>query len=155
MEGKYPQTDRYLSLIKKSDEAFEYLLDYFKQCDEPTMIVMFGDHQPSIETDFVEEVMGKKLEDLSLEEKQKRFVTPFVLWANYDIPEGYIDMISSNYLSTLLLQTAGLETTQYNKFLSALYKQLPVIDTTGYITADGRYYTYDDKTKTPKFPLIS
>ena len=108
---------------------------------------MFGDHQPSIETDFVEEVMGKKLEDLSLEEKQKRFVTPFVLWANYDIPEGYIDMMSSNYLSTLLLQTAGLETTQYNKFLSALYKQLPVIDTTGYIAADGRYYTYDDKTK--------
>ena len=143
----YPYANRFLSLIYESDKALSELIEYYSDVSRPTIILMFGDHQPSIETDFVEEVMGKKLEDLSLEEKQKRFVTPFVLWANYDIPEGYIDMISSNYLSTLLLQTAGLETTQYNKFLSALYKQLPVIDTTGYITADGKYYTYDDKTK--------
>lgn len=143
----YPYANRFLSLIYESDKALSELIEYYSDVSRPTIILMFGDHQPSIETDFVEEVLGKKLEDLTLEEKQKRYVTPFVLWANYDIPEGYIDMISSNYLSTLLLQTAGLETTQYNKFLSALYKQIPVIDTTGYITADGKYYTYDDKTK--------
>lgn len=40
----YPQANRYLSLMKKSDEAFEYLIDYFSQVEEPTMIVMFGDH---------------------------------------------------------------------------------------------------------------
>lgn len=143
----YPYANRFLSLIYESDKAFSELVEYYSDVSKPTIILMFGDHQPSIETDFIEEVLGKKLEDLSLEEKQKRFVTPFVLWANYDIPEGYIDMISSNYLSTLLLQTAGLETTPYNKFLSALYKQLPVIDTTGYITSDGKYYSYDDKTE--------
>ena len=143
----YPYANRFLSLIYESDKALSELIEYYSDVSRPAIILMFGDHQPSIETDFVEEVLGKKLEDLTLEEKQKRFVTPFVLWANYDIPEGYIDMMSSNYLSTLLLQTAGLETTQYNKFLSALYKQIPVIDTTGYITADGEYHTYDDKTE--------
>ena len=30
-EGKYPKTDQYLSLMKASDDAFEYLIDYFEQ----------------------------------------------------------------------------------------------------------------------------
>lgn len=51
-EGKYPQTDQYLSLMKESDEAFRFLLEYFSECREPTMIVMFGDHQPSVEDEF-------------------------------------------------------------------------------------------------------
>lgn len=140
----YPKANRFLSLIYETDKAFSELIEYYSDVSRPTIILMFGDHQPSIETEFVEEVLGSKIEDLTLEQKQRRFVTPFVLWANYDIPEGYIDMMSSNYLSTLLLQTAGLETTAYNDYLSAMYKQIPVIDTTGYITADGSYHTYDE-----------
>jgi phosphoglycerol transferase MdoB-like AlkP superfamily enzyme len=143
----YPQANRYLSLMRESDRAFEELVDYFSNVSKPTLILMFGDHQPNIEDEFIEEIMGSSLKNLSLEEKQKRYITPFVLWANYDIEENYIDMISSNYLSTLLLQTAGLETTAYNDYLSALYKYIPVIDTVGYITADGSYYSYDDQTE--------
>lgn len=58
MEGKYPKADQYLSLVKRSDDAFAYLLDYFSHSDEPTMIVMFGDHQPSVEDEFFDEVYG-------------------------------------------------------------------------------------------------
>ena len=53
--------------------------------------------------------------------------------------------MSSNYLSTLLLQTAGLKTTKYNDYLSALYRYLPVIDSSGYITAEDEYYIFDEK----------
>ena len=80
---------------------------------------------------------------MSLKEKQKLYVTPFMLWANYDIPEGYVDRMSSNYLSSLLLQTAELPLTDYGKYLCSVYKTLPVIDTAGYIAADGKYYSYD------------
>lgn len=143
----YPKANRFLSLIYETDKAFSELIEYYSDVSRPTIILMFGDHQPSIETEFVEEVLGSSINDLTLEQKQKRYVTPFVLWANYDIPEGYIDMMSSNYLSTLLLQTAGLETTSYNDYLSAMYQQIPVIDTAGYITADGEYHTYDENNK--------
>ena len=81
----YAKTNQYLSLIEKSDEAFEGLLEYFSNVDEPTVIVMFGDHQPKIETEFYEELFGKSLDDLTVEEDQKRYITPFVIWANYDI----------------------------------------------------------------------
>ena len=143
----YPKANRYLSLIYESDRALKELIDYFSNVSRPVMIVMFGDHQPSIEEGFVESLLGSRISDLTVSQNQKRFVTPFLIWTNYDSESGYIEKISSNYLSTLVLQQAGLKTTLYQKYLSALYRQMPVIDTTGYITADNRYYTYDDETE--------
>ncbi len=142
----YPHAERYLSLIKETDAAFEGLVDYFSQVDEPTIIVMFGDHQPSIETAFYQEVYGTSLDRLTEKQAQDRYTTPFVIWANYDIPEAEIDRISSNYLSTLLLQLAGLPLTPYQKYLACLYQELPVLDNYGYITADGEYHSYSDTT---------
>lgn len=143
-EEYYPAANRYLSLIYESDQAFKELVEYFSNVDEPTIICMFGDHQPNIETEFVESLLGSDISDLSTEDNQKRFVTPFVIWANYNIEEGYVDKMSANYLSTLLLQVADLKTTKYNDYLSALYRYVPVIDSNGYITADDEYYTFDE-----------
>ena len=113
----YPKTNQYLSLIKKSDEAFQELINYFSQQDEPTIICMFGDHQPSIEDGFYKELYGKDLNSLTLEEEQRQYITPFYIWANYDIEEQEIDKLSANYLSSLLLKTAGVPMTNYNQFL--------------------------------------
>lgn len=49
---------------------------------------MFGDHQANIETEFYEYLYGKSLNELDIDEIQKRYTTPFVIWANYDIEEG-------------------------------------------------------------------
>ncbi len=146
MMGYYPKAERYLSLLKKSDEALEELITYFSNVDEPTVIVMFGDHQASVENAFYEELYGKSLDDLTEEEQQSRYNTPFMIWANYDIDEATVDNISANYLSTLLLQVAGLELTPYNEYLAALYQEIPVIDTVGYRGSDGVIYDKTDKT---------
>ncbi len=144
MEGNYPEANRYLSLVKESDLAFQSLVEYFSQVEEPTVICMFGDHLPSVEDAFYEELLGTSLDKLSREQEQSRYSTPFIIWANYDIPEAELGQISANYLSTLVLQTAGLELTDYNKFLAAMYQEIPVIDTVGYIGADGVYYSHDE-----------
>lgn len=52
--------------------------------------------------------------------------------------------MSSNYLSSLVLQTAGIKLTEYNKYLLNLYETLPVIDTVGYIDNEGNYYKWSD-----------
>ena len=150
LSGFYPQAERYLSLVKESDAAFESLVEYFSNVDEPTMICMFGDHFPSVEDEFYEEMLGSSLDELTVEQEQKRYATPFVIWANYDIQEAEVRAISEYYQSTLLAQTAGLPLTQYQKYLSVLYQSLPVIDLVGYIDSDGEYYEsgaetpYDD-----------
>ncbi len=143
MQGNYPKTEQYLSLIKQSDQAFEQLITYFQGQSEPTIIMMFGDHQPAIEASFYEELLGKPTEDFSLEELQKKYITPFIIWANYDIEEQYIDKLSANYLSTLLLDTAGIQLPVYHQFLKQLSEVIPVINANGFIDKDNQHYTLD------------
>ena len=142
----YPKVNQYLSLVKQTDTAFKELVEYFSKVKEPTVICMFGDHHPTVEKEFIEEVMGvKDISNLSIRQNQLRHATPFYIWANYDIEEQYIDAISVNYLSSIVLKTAGVQLTEYNKYLLELAKELPVIDTVGYIDKDGRHYAWDDK----------
>ena len=141
----YNKANKYLSLVKASDDAFKELIEYFSKIKEPTVICMFGDHQPNVETNFIAECLGvKDLSNLTVEQEQKRHATPFYIWANYDIEEQQIDMLSSNYLSSLVLQTAGVKLTEYNKYLLNLSKVLPVINTVGYIDAEGNHYKWSD-----------
>lgn len=144
-EGEYPKTDQYLSLVKATDDAFADLITYFESVEEPTIILMFGDHQPFIEDSFYSEVMGQSISDMDDETQQKRYITRFILWANYDIPEGWVDQISMNYLSTLLLQIAGLDMPDYNAYLADLYTKLPVITAMGCRDAEGNFFQADQK----------
>ena len=147
MNGTYPKANRYLSLVKESDTAFKHLTEYFSKVSEPTIICMFGDHLPSVEDEFYEELFGTNLDNLSTKQQQARYSTPFVIWANYDIPETTLQHISANYLSTLVTQIAGLKQTNYNKFLSTMYQTLPIINTVGYVDSNGDYYTHNESSK--------
>lgn len=115
--NEYPQAEQFLSLMQESDRALKELLEYYEKSSEPTMIIIFGDHQPAVEEEFYEELYGKELQELSFEEKQSRYVTPFIIWANYEIEEQNNVEISSNYLGSYILEQAGLELSPYNRFL--------------------------------------
>ena len=57
----YPDVNQYLSLIHESDSALEYLISLFEKVDDPVEIVFFGDHQPSLNTNFYKGLHGKGL----------------------------------------------------------------------------------------------
>lgn len=144
----YNKASKYLSLVKASDDAFKSLIEYFENVDEPTVICMFGDHQPSIETDFIASLLGvSNINNLTIEQEQARHVTPFIIWANYDIEEKYIDKLSANYLSSYVLDVAGVKLTEYNKYLLKLSETLPVIDTVGYIDSNDNYYKWSSSSE--------
>ena len=142
--GDYRKVNQYLSLVKVTDDDFRNLTEYFKQQSEPTIILMFGDHQPYVESEFYSEVMGQPVTEMDEETLQNRYITNFVMWANYPIPSGRIDAISVNYLSTLLLQVAGLEMTDYNRYLAHLYQDLPVVTGVGCIDRHGQFFLASD-----------
>ncbi len=150
MEGSYPLTEQYLSLIKETDDAFQDLISYFSNQEEPTIILMYGDHQPYIEDEFYEEVMGKDLSDLTDAEQQLRYITRFVLWANYDIPEGFVSEISVNYLSTMLAQVSNTTLTPYQEYLNTLYTKVPVITMMGCIDWNGIWFSVDEENEYEK-----
>ena len=137
----YPQANQYLSLMKKSDDAFRELIDYFRWQEEPVVICLFGDHQPNIESAYLRELLGvDSLYTMDTEQDQKRSMTPFYIWANYDIEEATVERLSSNYLSSYVLKTAGIPMPAFNRYLLKLSERLPVIDTVGYIDAAGNHY---------------
>lgn len=135
--GEYKDASTFLSLIKLSDNAFEELIDYFSEIETPTMVIMFGDHQPSLSGKTESWLMnGGKDRDI-----MKEYITPFVIWTNYDIEERYIDKISANFLPTLIMETGNLNMPPYYCFLAEVYKQFPVLTTQGIIDANGVYYS--------------
>lgn len=141
----FPETEQYLSLARQSDVAMEYLIEYFKKVDEPVVICFFGDHLPSMNNGFYEKLLGKETTELSSREMQKLYTTDFFIWANYDIPEYEVENISLNYLSTLLLQTTGLDLPEYNLLIAEAYESFPVISKMGILDSEGnRYNTMEE-----------
>jgi phosphoglycerol transferase MdoB-like AlkP superfamily enzyme len=115
---------QYLSLIKLTDEALETLVDYFSGIDEKTVIVFFGDHQPS--SNVTRYITGTTdSEDVS------RYKVPYLIWANYDIEEKTDFDTSLNYLAAQTLSAAGVPTNSYQNFLLELAEKYPVISAAG------------------------
>ncbi|MDO4961631.1 MAG: sulfatase-like hydrolase/transferase [Eubacteriales bacterium] len=148
LAGKYPFADRYLSLMKASDDAVRYLFESLEEIDEPTMVVIFGDHQPSVEDEFYDEIAGKPASEATPEERMMWYQTPYLIWKNYEdgnAEAGYgPEDLSAVYLSTVLLDEAGIPGSGYNTFLRMLRRAFPVIQTNAVIDRDGRLYSWEE-----------
>ncbi|MDD6022612.1 MAG: LTA synthase family protein, partial [Oscillospiraceae bacterium] len=107
----------------------------------------FGDHQPN---DYVVKPIykehGMDIENQSIEQQQKRQITPFFIWANYDIEEQTDVQISANYLCNLLMKVLGYELSPYQTYLETVAETFPVMNAVGYFDAEGNCRSYDDMT---------
>lgn len=123
--------NQYLSLMKRSDEAIRDLIEYFRGVDEPVEIVVFGDHQPRMPDEFYEEV--------GMEQYGQKYITPYLIWKNYDDTSEETHMISANYIATRALRESGVEMPPYYCFLEKLSEKLPFICGLGYQYGDAIY----------------
>lgn len=143
----------YLTLVQKSDEALQALVEYFKEQEEPTVIVFFGDHQPadSVVSSIVKTVADEegprfvnepRDETVSGTESEgaaeaKRYEVPYVIWANYDLKETKGGDTSANYLGAEVLEAAGVPLSDYQRYLLGLQEEYPAISTQRLLQADG------------------
>lgn len=109
---------QYLSLIRQTDEDFRQLVSYFSNEKEKTMIVFFGDHQPS-------NAIGKYIITEETKETDK-YLVPYVIWANFDIQEGKNEDLSANFLASRALELAGIPASSYQQFLTKVRAAYPV-----------------------------
>ena len=149
--GSAKLLERYLSLIKISDEAFAQLVEYFSVVDEPTVILMFGDHQPA---DWVVSPiysMNGNNDQNSWSESAERYQVPFILWTNYDIDEAAIEQeisydfsqygtLSVNYLSTTLFEAAGLPMSPFQLYMKDIMKDFPIMTANMFFDDQGTYF---------------
>ena len=143
----------YLSLIKYSDEMFENLINYYKNTNEPTVILLTGDHQPRIHDESMDSITNGEWRNWNDEEMMRRYEVPFLIWANYDIDKKIVEKTSMNYLQTILMETIDGDLTGFQKFQQDIQKEIPVLTSNGYWGADGKFYSVDDK-NSPYYDLI-
>ncbi len=142
LSGEYPKAEQYLSLIRETDMAVEYLIKELENYQEDTVLLFFGDHFPGLEPEFYEEVHGS-FDTLS--DQMLTYKVPFIIWANYDIPEKTVECTSINYLSGHLLQTAGLPLSPYQQFLADVEEVVPAVSATGYYSCEkGEFVAYHE-----------
>ena len=135
--GQFPQTQQYLSLVRESDKAIYELINYFRSVEEPTIIIFFGDHQPSIETGFYEKLYNKPFSSLTEEESLKMYITKYMIWKNFDTKTFEIGDTSINYLSALVMKMIGLPTTSYQNYLLDMREKYPIITANGVVDKEG------------------
>ena len=115
------------------------------------IICFFGDYQPALNGDFENALREAGREDTDtdtdLTMTEKIYTVPYFSWSNYEIPEDYSmknsrgeDVISTNYLGTLVRKYAGLELSAYDRYRMNQREQIPVFNFAGYMTADGDWY---------------
>jgi hypothetical protein len=129
--------ENYLNLIHESDKALKELVTYFENVDEPTVIVMFGDHQPGVGNKFYKKLAGGSKNTLEGEELMNLYHTKFLIWANYDIEGEKKLNISPGFLGNLTLKTAGIDLKGYRAFLDEQYADTPVVSAIHTLYADG------------------
>lgn len=145
--GKYPMAEQYLSLAQETDQAFLKLVEYFSQQEEPTLIVMFGDHQPSVEQEFLDLAYGVAQNEMTMEQYMNKYRVPYVIWANYPLDPAVKPADTSlNFLSQYLLEYAGLEGDRYFQFLDHLHDTIPVVTFAGYQDKIGNAYSHLERT---------
>lgn len=135
----YTGIREYLSCIKNSDEALENLISYFEAADEETVIVFFGDHQPSL-SNIASKFYG--LDDSStVEDQQAKYAVPYLIWANYDIDcDRAASITSINYLSSWLLDIVDADLTDFQRFIKKVNTEVPMLNSMGWYDNGGVFH---------------
>lgn len=145
--------DNYTQGARDADHGLKLLIDHFKQSDEPTIILFYGDHLPMLGYDYdvfhqSGFVQSAKPDEWSLEEIKKMHSVPFVMWSNMDLPKEDFPIMSNSFLGAYVLNSLNMEkpaTFAYNYEVS---RKVPGLIANLVIDADQKLYaTVPEKDK--------
>lgn len=145
-EKTYNIVNSYLSGIEKTDKAIEKLIEYFRNSEEPTVVVLFGDHNPSLgENNIGFEMLGIE-DDLSkIEGAVNYYETPYIFWGNeaakdaLDVEfEGEGSTVSPNFLMTELFEYIGWKGNEFMQYSSDMKEEVDVLNNVIF-KEDGEY----------------
>lgn len=135
------QLNEYLSCIEASDNDLEALVNELRDLDEPTVLVVFGDHQP-----FVSQVYNDAYyqDETDVVHSARLYQTTYRIWANYDVAgndqTGQNVDTSAPYLGAEMMSLIGAPLSDYQKALLAYRSQIPLTYAYGYMGPDGVWY---------------
>lgn len=101
--GKYPDDtktsayDYYIEQLKEVDEFIGYITDMLSRSDEPTMLILYGDHLPAL--DLSED-------DITNDDLRQ---TEYIIWSNYETASNSDEDINAYELMAKVFEMIGVE----------------------------------------------
>ena len=145
----------YLHGVRNSSDMLLELTEYLDSFAEPTLLIFFGDHRPTLGQDYsVYRELGLDVGlDTDGASTISTYSVPWLIWGNQaycqqidfqeqiaqlDLPAG--NLISSNYLGALVYELTGMHGADpYFDYLQSARRCLPVISHGYYMLPDGSY----------------
>ncbi|MCK3777368.1 LTA synthase family protein [Ensifer sesbaniae] len=160
IEGNLPEGDRqvlatYSQGIKEADDSLKKLMDWAKKRDRETIIVLFGDHLPPLNTVYTNTgfMKGVTAERKGSKDQMKaQHETPLVVWSNKTGPKKNVGTISPALLSYTILKQSGYEHPYYTGFLGKVHDQFRVVDRYMLIRKNGKEVA--EWSRQPKVPAL-
>lgn len=156
----------YLGSVMDTQQHLAEMVDRFRNCDEPIVLVVFGDHKPWLGNDStVYSALGIDLSLMTVESFYNYWTTSYFIWANDAAKEalgteltGEGPDISPCFLMNVLFDQLGWKGDAYMQAVYDCWQALPVVHTsTFYLTDDGeltRYLSDSDQVLANRFACL-
>lgn len=112
-----------------TDVELERLVTYLESSDEPTILLFFGDHLPMLGEDYqlYREVGYVDDETTEMLQQDLRMMSvPYVIWSNFDQTSEEMPAMNISYISSLLLERAGVNMPDYLKVTAMMREDMPL-----------------------------
>lgn len=116
--------DYYMEGIKNTDKRLGELMEQLKNINEPTVVVMVGDHFPL----FTEKNNAYQKLNITSQNCQALYEQPYIVWSNYgqDFSSMNKEMVSLFYLPHLLINALGLEKSELGAIMDKQIQKTPI-----------------------------
>ena len=143
----YAVVNNYLNGVADTGKQMVNFVDTFRDCDEPVVLVMFGDHRPSMGS------WGSTYEELGIpmygedDECFRHFYsTEYLIWGNDAAKavlgtefSGQGPTISPCFLMNVLFDQCGWEGPSYTKLTDEVMAALPVVTINDHFLCNGTF----------------
>ena len=124
-DTEYAVLVSYATGLRHADSMLGKLVDYFSQVEEPTVILFFGDHQPSLGTPGYElmQRIGYVADNTSLEGILALQSTPYLIWNNFEeTPTAARMDMSMFHLLPYMTRTLDLPRPAFHSYMDGLFE---------------------------------
>jgi len=107
----------YIAGTVRANQKLQELAEYLKTIQQPTILVVFGDHLPNLQGVYEDYNFFK---DDPERKNLKNYQTPFVVWSNYKLDKKALKQpyIAASFVAPKLLKMSGLPLSDYYQFIS-------------------------------------
>lgn len=134
----------YTQGVVDANKMYKKIVNYLRDKEEPTILIMFGDHLPLLGDSYCSTYKKNDLSSLGY------YTTPYIVWANYDTETEDLPLfLSPSNLGLNVMKMANIDMPWYLEPFKELYEKYPVINNKIIIDKSGKtiqqYYPSDSE----------